>query len=312
MTALPPNRVYEIAALLCARLAPDTVVRADEPLHKRTTLRVGGPADLYVEPVGEADLRTVLELASQAELPIFLLGRGSNLLVRDGGIRGIVIHLGQPAFSSLRVEAHEVHGGAGVRLREIAFAARKQGLGGLEFMEGIPGNLGGALRMNAGAMGSAMSEVVSRVRVMHRDGTIEEREATEIPFEYRRGPLFEQGILLSAVLTGSPAPQGEIDRRLRECSEKRWSSQPAAPSAGCIFKNPAAIPAGKLIQELGLKGTRHGGAVISEVHGNFMVNDGSAKAADFLALIETVRAAAALRGVSLHTEVQIVGEDPAG
>jgi UDP-N-acetylenolpyruvoylglucosamine reductase len=309
MTALSPHRAQEIAAELRARLGSESVVRTEERLSRRTTLRVGGPADVYVEPGSEADLQSVLAIARQAEAPIFALGRGSNLLVRDGGIRGIVVHFGRPEFCRLRLEGDRVHCGAGVRLRDIAFEAKKQGMGGLEFMEGIPGNVGGALRMNAGAMGSSMSEVISRVRFMGRDGAIHERDATDLPFEYRRGPLFEEHFVLAAVLAGTPAPVAEIDRRLRECSQKRWSSQPTAPSAGCIFKNPASIPAGRLIQELGLKGLKQGGAAISEVHGNFMVNDGQAKAADFLALIDRVKREASERGIALHTEVQIVGED---
>jgi len=177
-------------------------------------------------------------------------------------------------------------------------------------MEGIPGNIGGGLRMNAGAMGGAMFQVVESVRTMDQEGRIAEKTASEIPVEYRNCPLLKTHIALSAVLLGRSAPRDEINRKMDECSQKRWNSQPAAPSAGCIFKNSATVPTGRLVQELGLKGTRRGGAVISDVHGNFIVNEGDATAGDILELIELVREKArALRGIELHTEVQIVGED---
>jgi UDP-N-acetylenolpyruvoylglucosamine reductase len=302
--------VRETLPLLKARLSAKAVIRENEPLAKRTTLRVGGPADIYVEPANETDLAAVLELCRIHPCPWMLLGRGSNLLVRDGGIRGIVICLGAPAFSEIRIEGERITCGAGARLRNVAFEAKRALLTNLEFMEGIPGNVGGALRMNAGAMGGAMFQVVESVRMMDLDGTIVERTASEIPVEYRNCPLLKTHVALRAVLLGRSAPRQEIERKMDECSQKRWNSQPAAPSAGCIFKNSATIATGRLIQELGLKGTRRGGAVISDVHGNFIVNEGSATARDILELIELVKEKARIgRGIELHTEVQIVGED---
>jgi UDP-N-acetylenolpyruvoylglucosamine reductase len=164
--------------------------------------------------------------------------------------------------------------------------------------------------MNAGAMGSSIFELVESVRMMDSEGQVFERAASEIPFEYRSCALFKTHVALGAVLRGQFAPRESIDQKMDECSRKRWGSQPAAPSAGCIFKNCATISTGKLVQELGLKGTRMGGAVISEVHGNFIVNEGNAAARDVLALIELVKETARQkRGIELHTEVQIVGED---
>jgi UDP-N-acetylenolpyruvoylglucosamine reductase len=182
-------------------------------------------------------------------------------------------------------------------------------LAGLEFLEGIPGSVGGALRMNAGAMGGAMFDVVETVRLMTFDGKVQQRAARELAVSYRCCPVLKAHIALSAVLRGRADAREAIEQRMNEYSRKRWQSQPAAPSAGCVFKNPASIPAGKLIDELGLKGTRVGGAVVSAEHGNFLVNDGAATARDFLELINIIQQRVrAERGTELETEVEIVGE----
>jgi UDP-N-acetylenolpyruvoylglucosamine reductase len=200
--------------------------------------------------------------------------------------------------------------GAGARLKAVAMEARRAGLGGLEFLEGIPGSVGGALRMNAGAMGGAMFDAVAAVRSMDYSGRILEREPAGMAVTYRSCSTLVTEIALEAVLRGKSEPREVIERRLNEFSRKRWETQPAASSAGCMFKNPPSIPAGKLIDELGLKGTRVGGAMVSLEHGNFLVNNGSATARDVLGLIELVRARAlSQRGIVLHTEVEIIGED---
>ena len=295
---------------LAALLSGETLVRVGEPLAKRTTLRVGGPADYYVEPASEADLSCLLQYCKEQNLKFTLLGRGSNLLIRDGGIRGVVICLNHANFSRLEIKGEKLHAGAGVKLKTLAVEARRAGLAGLEFLEGIPGSLGGSLRMNAGAMGSWLFDVLEQVRYMAPCGEVHEKPAAEIPAEYRGCPLFRTHLALGAVLRGTPAEPAAIAARMAQYSEKRWGSQPKEPSAGCIFKNPQEIPAGKLVDELGLKGTRVGGAVVSAEHGNFIINDGTATAKDVLALIallkEKVKAA---RGVDLHTEVEILGED---
>jgi UDP-N-acetylmuramate--alanine ligase len=299
---------------LQAALSATAVVRRDEPMSRRTTLRVGGPADFYVEPANEDDLRAVLRLCAGREIGWRLLGRGSNLLVRDGGFRGVILSLAQARFSRIEAEPdNRLRCGAGAKLKDVAQVAKKQGLGGLEFLEGIPGTIGGALRMNAGAMGASTFEAVESVRFMDREGGVHERAAGEVEFHYRNCPLFKEHIALGAVLRGVPAAAGQIQKRLDECAQKRWSSQPKQASAGCMFKNPAAMPAGRLIDELGLKGLRVGGAVVSDAHGNFLVNDGGASARDVLELIELVRARVReARGVELHTEVEIIGEDDLG
>jgi len=290
-------------------LSDESEVHENEPLAPRTTLRVGGAADWFVQPATEADLGAVVRYASQQALPIFLLGRGANLLIRDGGIRGIVISLRQELLSEIKVSGNELHCGAGAGLKQIANAARDHGLAGLEFLEGIPGCLGGALRMNAGAMGACTFDVAQRVRFMAYDGSIEERPAAEMGAVYRSCPLLKEHIALGAVLAGQPSEIDEVRARMEEFRRHRTSTQPNASSAGCMFKNPQNIPAGKLVDECGLKGLAVGGASVSERHGNFIINEGEATAADVVALIEQVRARVAeQRGIDLQTEVQIIGE----
>jgi UDP-N-acetylenolpyruvoylglucosamine reductase len=290
-------------------LSPGTVVRQDEPLAKRTTLRVGGKADYFIEPANENDLSAALRLCGELKLPFIIIGRGSNLLIRDGGIRGVVISLGHESFSRVQITGEHLHTGAGAKLKTVSVEARRAGLAGLEFLEGIPGSVGGALRMNAGAMGSWMFEVVEHIRFMDFSGVAQERKASEVNVEYRGCPLFKTHIALSAVLHGTPASKEIIQARANQFNAKRWETQPAQPSAGCIFKNPGTVPAGKLIDELGLKGTKRGGAMVSTVHGNFIVNEGNATARDVLELIEFIKQTAkAKRGIDLETEVEIIGE----
>jgi UDP-N-acetylenolpyruvoylglucosamine reductase len=292
----------------CVSLATD--ICRDEPLAKHTTLRIGGPADVYVEPASEADLVAAVKFCHERSLPFFVIGRGSNLLVRDGGVRGVAICLAQPNFSRIEVAGERLHCGAGAKLKNIANEAKRNGLGGVEFLEGIPGSVGGALRMNAGAMGGATFNVIESVRFMDHTGKIQELSRAGMPVEYRCCPLLKDHIALGAVFRCLPAPREEIEKRMKEFSERRWASQPAAPSAGCTFKNPATISAGKLIDELGLKGTRVGGAAVSTEHGNFIVNDGNATARDVLELIAILQQRAKTeRGIELQTEVEIIGAD---
>lgn len=286
-----------------------TLIRRDEPMAKHTTLRVGGPADVYVEPANENDLAAILKYCRSQGVNFFMLGRGSNLLVRDRGYRGVVICLSQPEFSKMEIDDCRLRCGAGVRLKQVAVEARRKGICGMEFLEGIPGSVGGALRMNAGAMGGAMFDVVETVRVMGFDGNIHNLLPRDMAVAYRGCATLKEYVALGAVLCGRPDSVESIAQRMSSYSQKRWSSQPAAPSAGCMFKNPPTIPAGRLIDELGLKGTRVGGARISDEHGNFLVNDGNATAAEVLELMRLLQARArAERGIELHTEVEIIGE----
>ncbi len=308
ISEMPTSTKNHFADELAARVTPATILRRDEPMAKHTTLRVGGPADVYVEPATEADLAAILKTCGEHGVRFFILGRGSNLLVRDGGFRGVAICLSQPGFSRIEIVGQRIHCGAGARQKNVAVEAKRAGLSGVEFLEGIPGSIGGALRMNAGAMGGETFNAVESVCVMDFAGEVRELAPAEMSVSYRSCARLKDHIALGAVFKCSPAPRAEIEARMKAYSEKRWSSQPAAPSAGCLFKNPAAIPAGKLIDELGLKGTTVGGARISLEHGNFLVNDGGATASDVLELIGILQARAkAARGIDLHPEVEVIG-----
>jgi UDP-N-acetylmuramate--L-alanine ligase/UDP-N-acetylenolpyruvoylglucosamine reductase len=299
-----------IAERLKAIVGPEGEVRLYEPLSKHTTLRVGGPAQFWVEPRTEAAFAELIRFCRRESLPLFVIGRGSNLLVRDGGIRGVVVHPAGGDFDRIEVSGNEIGAGVGAKLKQIAYAGKAAGLGGLEWMEGIPGAVGGALRMNAGAMGAQTFENVVRVRYLDDAGDPHERTAAEMEAQYRHVPSLDRNYAVAAVFKGTPATLDEIQSRLDESQEKRRTTQPAAKSAGCIFKNPATIPAGKLVDELGLKNTGVGKARVSEVHGNFIVNDGDATAAEVLELIAKIQETArAKRGIELETEVQIVGEE---
>src|SRR6266487_94416 len=298
-----------IAEKLKAIVGEEGDVRLYEPLSKHTTLRVGGPAQFWVEPSNESAFGELIRSCRREGLPLFVIGRGSNLLVRDGGIRGVVVHPRGGDFDKIEIDGNEITAGVGAKLKAVAYAGKAAGIGGLEWMEGIPGAVGGALRMNAGAMGAQTFESVTRIRYLDAEGNPHVKDRAELEVFYRRFPLLENNFAISAVFRGQPAPLEEIVRKLEASQEKRRTSQPAAKSAGCIFKNPDSCPAGKLVDELGLKNAHVGKARVSEVHGNFIVNDGGATAAEMLELIEKIKATAlAKRGIELETEVQIVGE----
>ena len=286
-------------------------VKLYEPMANHTTIRIGGPAQYWIEPHTVSGMQAVVKFLRSNSIPIRVIGRGSNLLVRDGGIRGAVIHPSKGEFDEVLVQGNFITAGAGARFKKIASAARNAGLGGFEWMEGIPGNLGGCLRMNAGAMGVQTFDQVVSVTFIDSNGEIREKSKHEIKANYRSVPEFDQHYAVSAVLEGRPADSAEIDAKLEASHSKRRESQPIAASAGCIFKNPAAAtPAGMLVDQLGFKGKSHGPAEVSPVHGNFIVNNGGARARDVLDMIADIKQAALQeRGITLETEVQIIGED---
>src|SRR6266480_1304475 len=298
-----------IAEKLKAIVGEEGDVRLYEPLSKHTTLRVGGPAQFWVEPRNENAFAELIRFCRSENLPLFVIGRGSNLLVRDGGIRGVVVHPRGGAFDRIEVDSNEITAGVGAKLKEVAYAGKAAGIGGLEWMEGIPGAVGGGLRMNAGAMGAQTFENVVRVSYLDAEGNPHTKTRDELEVHYRSFPLLENNFAVSAVFRGQAASAEQIARKLQASQEKRRTSQPMAKSAGCIFKNPQNCPAGQLVEELGLKNSGIGKARVSEVHGNFIVNDGGATAAEMLELIEKIKTVArAQRGIELETEVQIVGE----
>ena len=298
-----------IAEKLKAIVGEEGHVRLYESLSKHTTLRVGGPAQFWVEPRNENAFAELIRFCRRESLPLFVIGRGSNLLVRDGGILGVVVHPCGGDFNMIEVDGNEITAAVGAKLKEVAYAGKAAGIGGLEWMEGIPGAVGGGLRMNAGAMGAQTFENVVRVRYLDSEGSPHTKSRHELDVHYRNFPLLENNFAVSAVFRGQSAPADEIARKLQASQEKRRTSQPIAKSAGCIFKNPQDCSAGQLIEELGLKNSGVGKARVSEVHGNFIVNDGGATAAEMLELIEKIKSVARTqRGIELETEVQIVGE----
>ena len=286
------------------------VIRIAEPLSKHTTMRVGGPARFWDEPETEEGFAELVRICHDEGIPFMVMGRGSNLIVRDGGFPGVVAHLSRGCFGKASVEGNHITAGVGIKLKQLAATARNAGLTGFEWMDGIPGNLGGALRMNAGAMGTQTFDQVVRIRFADRDGNIVSRSPAEIEVHYRDVPILHDHYALSATLTGNQAPPERIDNLLSESLRHRKETQPVAASAGCIFKNPGGISAGRLIDELGLKNASVGGARVSEVHANFIVNDGGATAAEILSLITRIKEKArAERGIELETEVGIIGEE---
>jgi UDP-N-acetylenolpyruvoylglucosamine reductase len=284
-----------------------------EPMGRHTTLLVGGPAQFWLEPHDFESMAAMVGYCRERGIPVRVVGRGSNLLVRDGGIRGAVIHPSGGAFSEVSVGANgEITAGAGVRLKKLASVAAAAGIGGFEWMEGIPGNVGGALRMNAGAMGIETFDQVRRVTFLDEDGTIRTRERDDVIAHYRNVPELRRNFALQAVFFGEADTPENIQSRWDESRDKRKSSQPVMASAGCTFKNPQEMPAGKLIDTLGLKGSHRGKAAVSDVHGNFIVNQGGASASDLLQLIDSIRSTARNeRGIELETEVKIIGDDEA-
>src|SRR5512133_1930008 len=299
-----------VAEKLKAIVGEEGEVRLHEPMAKHTTLRVGGPAQFWIEPRTEKAFAELIRFCRQENLPLFVIGRGSHLLVRDGGITGVVVHPCEGEFDDITVNGNEITAGVGAKLKQVAYAGRDAGTGGLEWMEGIPGEVGGALRMNARAMGGPTFEHVVSVRLLDAEGNAHTMTPSEMEVHYRHVPTLGKQYAVSAIFRGTPAAKEEIVRKLEESQHKRKTTQPAASSAGCIFKNPDNIPAGRLVDELGLKNCAIGKARVSEVHGNFIVNDGGATAAEMLELIAKIQATAReKRGVELQTEVQIVGEE---
>jgi UDP-N-acetylenolpyruvoylglucosamine reductase len=300
----------EVASALRAAVSASTRVAREEPLGGRTTLGVGGAARLLVEPAGLEDLRAVARIASGAGLALLPLGRGSNLVVPDDGVDAVVLSLGHPAWSEFSPRSDgRVWAGAGLRLKNLCGQAVKAGLQGFEFLEGIPGSVGGSLRMNAGAMGGWIFDLVEEVKVFGAGGEVLDLPRAGMGVDYRHCRELESAIALGALFR--PAARGEgdaIGRQIDVYRRKRQETQPRERSAGCVFRNPPGGAAGRLIDEAGLKGTRVGDAQVSPVHANFIVNLGAARAADVMALMRQVRARVLERsGVLLQPEVLCFG-----
>ncbi len=283
--------ISEFVRRLSGRLSPDAVLRENEPLAKKTTIGVGGPARCYSEPASIEDLRVLLREARGCGVPVFLLGRGSNVIVPDDGVPGLVLRLQSSRWREIAArEDGRLWAGAGARLRKLCGEACRLGLGGLEFLEGIPGTVGGALRMNAGAMNGWFFDVVEEVRLMTYAGEEKVFLKDQLHYDYRVCHELLNTIALGAVIA-APGREEEaaIRRRLAEFQEKRTGAQPKESSAGCIFKNPPGVSAGRIIDELGLKGKRIGDAEVSLMHGNFIINRGAATASEVIQLVRELR-----------------------
>ena len=296
--------------LLDASALPSKSAKLYEPMKKHTTMLVGGAAQYWIEPSSFSSLQNIMQFCNQRSVPTMMIGRGSNLLVRDGGIKGCVIHPKGDEFSSIQVQGSHLRVGAGVRLKKVANTAYEFGIGGFEWMEGIPGNIGGSMRMNAGAMGTEMFDQVVECTVLNENNEIVTYKKEDIEFFYRNVPKFRTEYVLSVLLEGQLADKKEIHALLESSKLKRKQSQPISANSGCTFKNPKEIPAGQLIDELGLKGLKSGNAEISTVHGNFFTNKGKASSASLLDLIRQAQSKAlSERNIQLETEVQIIGEE---
>lgn len=283
----------------------------NEPLKHHTTIKVGGPVDLMVQPKDKEGLVRTFQLINQFGLPYWVIGRGSNLLVRDGGLRGVVIKLGE-GLDYLKIDNCHVTCGAGLSFVKLAMTVAKQGLSGLEFAGGIPGTVGGAVYMNAGAHGSDVSRVLSSAEVLFEDGKITSLSNEELQFGYRSSLLQHKrkGICVEATFELVKANRRDIASKMSQHKNYRRLTQPLKqPCCGSVFRNPKPHSAGRLIEQAGLKGYRIGDAQISPLHANFIVNLGNASARDVLSLIEHIQLTVKSKfGIELQPEVQIVGE----
>lgn len=281
----------------------------DVPMRKYTSLKVGGPADCLFFPNDINELKKVVLTARKKRIPLFILGKGTNLIVRDGGIRGWVISLTQ-GMRRIQVDGEFMEAEAGCSLQQLVQCSVQRSLTGLEPFFGIPGTVGGGLVMNAGAWGAELKDVVHSITVMKEDGTLVERPRSRLRFSYRNLAIPSAWIIVKARFHLIPGNKEEILERMKSFSEMRKKTQPMDyPSAGSVFKNPTEGPAGKWIDEAGLKGIRLGQAMVSERHANFIINCGKATADDILRLIEWVEQKVyEVKSISLEREVKVVGE----
>ncbi len=291
-------------------IVPEERLLFHEPMSRHTTFRVGGEAECVAVVETKEELSQLVSYLGRIEQDYFVLGNGSNLLVGDKGYRGIILKLG-PRLSAVGVEKNHIAAGAGALLSKVASVARDVGLSGLEFAAGIPGSIGGAIVMNAGAYGGEMKQVVKMVRVMDKEGEILTLDNDTMEFGYRTSIIRDRPfIVLGVVLKLTPGNKEEISAKMEELMKQRKSKQPLEyPSAGSTFKRPEGYYAGKLIMDAGLRGYRIGGAQVSEKHCGFVVNAGGASAADIREVIEEVQERVKERfHVRLEPEVIFLGD----
>ncbi len=287
-------------------------VLKNEPMSKHTSFKIGGIADYFVKVENVENLRKLLELAKKEEIPYQIIGNGTNLLVREGGIRGIVIKLElKECVVGKQEEFAYITVGAGLPLSNLALIALENGLSGLECMAGIPGTVGGAIRMNAGAFGREMKDVVVFSKAMDENGQIQELSLQEHDFDYRKSAFAENGlIILETTIKLIYAEKEKIKQKMEECKSLRRKNQPLEfPNAGSVFKRNMDVPVARLIDECGLKGYCKGDAQISNKHAGFIVNTGKATATDVLQLIQEIKTKVKQKfEQNIELEILIIGE----
>lgn len=282
----------------------------DHPMKEVTSFQIGGPVDYFIEPRSEEELKDVIVAVERDEMPWMIMGKGTNMVVSDKGIRGAVIRL-ENYFSDVHVDGVRVVAQSGASMKKVAEAACEASLTGLEFAHGIPGAVGGAMTMNAGAYGGEMKDVVESVKVMYHDGTTEVIPADQMDFRYRNSRVYDEKlVVLEATFLLRRGEQAEIQSQMDELWNRRVSKQPLEyPSAGSTFKRPVGYFAGQLIDRAGLRGLKHGGAQVSQKHCGFVINCGDATCKDVVELIRMVQEAVYEKhGVELETEVKVLGE----
>jgi len=282
------------------------ILLLEEPLARHTWLRLGGPAQYFLTPRTEEELLAIVQTCRQLKIPIHILGSGSNLLVRDEGIRGAVIRVIEPLLSEVRVEGTSVIAGGGTMLSHMITEAVRAGLGGIEHLVGIPGTIAGAVVGNSGGRAGDIGQLASSVTVLTQDGTVATRKGDELSFSYRRSS-FQDMLVLSVTLSLTQDDSEELNRRIRKNWIMKRSTQPLADqSAGCIFRNPRGLSAGALIEQCGLKGLSVGKARISERHANFIVTEAGASSRDVEQLISRIQKAVAEKfAVDLELEIKV-------
>lgn len=304
MTLAEPSAYDELKAVIRGR------VLAGEPMSRHTSWRIGGPADLLVVPRDVDDLREALGYARRHQIPVHVIGNGTNLLVSDLGVRGMVIKIG-PGLAGIEVRGDIITAGAGAPLPRLAASALESGLAGFEFLAGIPGTVGGALVMNAGANGCSVGERVQRVTAIDYAGNEFHLNREELVFSYRHSSLAQKQLIVAeAVFAGLPGRREEIKQKMESYLARRRQTQPLEqPNAGSVFKNPPGDSAGRLIEQAGCKGMRVGAIEVSPRHANFFVNLGGGTARDVLELVERVRRMVEEKhGCTLVLEVRKLGE----
>ncbi|NLY44943.1 MAG: UDP-N-acetylmuramate dehydrogenase [Tissierella sp.] len=283
----------------------------DEPMKKHTSFKIGGPVDLMIIPGNEEQLVNGVKICRENNINFYIMGNGSNLLVKDGGMRGVVIKINE-GFNNIRFDDTKIYCEAGALLTAVSRRAYQHSLTGMEFANGIPGTIGGGITMNAGAYGGEMKDIIKKVRVMDKNNNIVEYSNKEMNFRYRGSRVVDEGLIVLGVeIKLEHGDVSEIKETMRDLTHRRTSKQPLElPSGGSTFKRPEGHFAGKLIEDSGLKGLIHGGAQVSEKHCGFVVNIDNASCKDVLGLISIIKSTVKDNfDVDLEPEIKLIGED---